>query len=168
MELPQIVFMALAVVVIPILGIIIARIVLKCEPYEFDMVFMKPGVNDHVMIRGSSLDFKHEIDGTEYEIKSDRLYRVKPGFPVRIWMKIRSVRGRFTVVYPHKKTEPIAPTEISVTARILKEVKESRALDKALRGEFKVPMDMKKILLIIGFIVIVSVIYVLMSGEIAI
>lgn len=168
MDIPNLVFMALAVVVIPILGFIILRIVLKREPYEFDMVFMKPGVNDHVMIRGSSLDFEHEIDGKKYEIKSDRLYRVKPGFPVRIWMKIRSVRERFTVVYPDTKTEPIAPVEVGVTARILKEVNESRALDKALRSEFKVPMDMKKILLIIGFLVICSIIYVLMSGEIAI
>ena len=168
MDFPNLVFMALAGIVIPILGLIIARIVLKRKPYEFEMVFMRPGVNDHVMIRGSSLDFEHEINGKKYEIKSDRLYRVKPGLPVRIWMKIRSVRERFTVVYPYKKTKAISPPDVTVTARILKEVNESRALDRALRSEFKVPMDMKKILLIIGFLVICSVIYVLMSGDIAI
>ena len=145
---------------------LIAGIVLKKKPYEFEMVFMRPGVNEHTMIRGASLDSEYEINGEKYEIKADRLYRVKPRFPIRIFMRLRSIKQRFIVVYSHGKKVPIEPVDVTVTARILKEVNESRALDRAMREEFKVPMDMKKILMILGVLIISAVIYVLMTGEV--
>lgn len=154
-------------VLVPLLIIAVRRI-LKKEPYEFILVFMRPGVNDHVSVRGSSLDFEHEYEKKAYKIQSDRLYRVKPRFPVRVWWKFIGVSERFQTVFQHKNTSPIGPIPVQVTSRILKEVHESRALDKAMRSEFKVPMDLKKILMVIGFIVLVAVIYVLvMGGELA-
>lgn len=155
--------------VLAVLTLFAVRRYLKKKPYEFILVFMRPGVNDHVKVRGSSLDFKHEHGNKKYEIKSDRLYRVKPRFPVRVWWWFIGVKERFLTVYRHKQTVPIAPIPVQVTARILKEVHESRALGMAMRSEFKVPMDLKKILMIVGFLVLVAIVYVLvMGGELAI
>lgn len=168
MKIINLALMMISGVAASILMFLTARIFLKKKPYEFEMVFMRPGVNEHKMIRGASLDSEYEIDGEKYEITSDRLYRVKPRFPVRIFMRLRSIEQRFIVVYSHKKKDPIEPVDVTVTARILKEVNESRALDRAMRSEFKVPMDMKKILMILGVLIISAVIYVLMTGEIQI
>ncbi len=168
MEITYIFFMGLAVLVIPTLGIIVLRIILKREPYEFELIFMRPGVDDHEKIRGSSLDFEHEIDGKKYRIEPDRLYRIKPGIGGKIWRGITGVKESFLVIYQHKKRNPISTPNVQISARILKEVHESRALGTALKSEFKVPMDLKKLALIIGFVVIAAVVYVLVTGEIAI
>lgn len=154
-------------VLLPLLLIAVRRL-LKKEPYTFILVFMRPGVNDHVTVRGSSLDFKHEHGKKEYEVKSDRLYRVKPRFPVRFWWWFIGVKEKFITVYRHKQTVPVEPIPVQVTARILKEVNESRALGQAMKSEFKVPMDLKKLLMIVGFLVLVAIVYVLvMGGELA-
>ena len=164
MDIAFLVFKILMVfVLIPLLLVAVRRI-LKKEPYEFILVFMRPGVNDHVKVGGSSLDFTHKHGKKEYEIKSDRLYRVKPRFPVRLWWRFLGVKERFLTVYRHKQTTPIEPEAIQVTARILKEVHDSRALGQAMRSEFKVPMDLKKILMIVGFLVIVAIVYVIVMG----
>jgi len=168
MDLAYILFLGLAVFVIPALGIIVLRGILKREPYEFELIFMRPGVDDHVKIWGSSLEFKHEINKKEYEIEPDRLYRIKPGIRGKIWRWITGVKESFLVIYQYKKTKPISTPKVKISARILKEVHESRALGTALKSEFKIPMDLKKIALIIGFVVIAAVVYVLVTGEIAI
>lgn len=168
MNIINLVLTVISGVAASILVFLIARVVLKKKPYEFEMVFMRPGVNEHTMIRGASLDSEYEINGEKYEIKADRLYRVKPRFPIRIFMRLRSIKQRFIVVYSHGKKDPIEPVDVVVTARILREVNESRALDRAMRSEFKVPMDMKKILMILGVLIISAVIYVLMTGEVQI
>lgn len=140
----------------------------KLESYEFMMIFMNAGVNKHELIRGNQLDFKHKIGTREIEIKSDRLYRVKSGKLRGFYMILRGIKQRFIVVYQDTKTEPISPPEVKVSANVLREVNESRALDKALRSEFSVPMDTKKILLIIGFVIVVIIAYVMVTGELAI
>ena len=168
MDIGFLVFKILIVFVLLPLLIIAVRRLLKREPYEFILVFMRPGVNDHVTVSGSSLDFKHAHGNKNYEVKSDRLYRVKPRFPVRLWWWFIGVKERFTTVYRHKQTVPVEPIPVQVTSRILKEVHESRALGQAMRSEFKVPMDLKKILMIVGFLVLVAIVYVLvMGGELA-
>lgn len=168
MDTVRLVAYVVAGVILPIMGIYLLRVAFKLEPYEFMLIFMKPGVNKHKMIRGSSLEFEHKYELDTYAIKSDRLYRSKPGKLRKIYMKVRGVQERFFVVYQDKKKEPIAPPEVKVSAEILREVNESRALDKALRSEFHVPMDLKKILLIIGFLIVVIVAYVMVTGEVRI
>ena len=168
MDPAYILFLGLAVIVIPALGLILLRAVLKREPYAFELIFMRSGVDDHVKIRGSSLEFEHKINGTKYTIEPDRLYRIKPGIGGKIWKWITGVKESFLVIYQHKNTKPISTPKVQISARILKEVHESRALGTALKSEFKIPMDLKKIALIIGFVVIAAVVYVLVTGEIAI
>ena len=166
MELPVLVFWILVVIIVPVLLFMMLRITLKKKPYKFKMIFMTPGLDNHVTVYGDALDFSHSIDRKEYQIKAERLYRLKPKILRKIWFKLQGVKENFIVVYQQGKTDPVAPVDVKVSARILKEVSESRALDKALRSEFAVPWDLKKILMVVGFLVIVVVVWVLMSGEI--
>ncbi len=168
MDLPQLVFWILMGVIVPVLAFLILRAVLKKEPYKFKMSFRVPGVDKMDTVYGSSLEFKHDIDNKEYEIKAERLYRYRPGKVRKIIHKFKGIKESFFIVYQYNKTEPLAPHKFKVSSRILKEVSESRALDKALRSEFKVPWDMKKILMVIGFLVIAVVVWAVISGEISI
>jgi hypothetical protein len=130
---------------------------------------MTPGVNYHKRIKGDSLEFSFKDGETEYQVKSDRLYRVKVGRLTGLWFRLRGIKKRFKIGFQDKKTEAIqVPDQVKVSSRLMKEVNESRALDKAMRGEFKVPLDLKKILLIMGFIVVVIIAYVLVTGEVVI
>lgn len=168
MDLTYYFFIGLAGLVIPALGVIVLRTYLKKEPYEFEMVFMKPGIDEHTKIRGSSLEFETpEIGEKKYKIKADRLYRVKPGQIGKLVKWIKGISGSFIAVYQDGETDPIETPSVKISARILKEVQNSRALGSALKSEFKVPMDLKKILLIVGVVIIGAVVYILMSGEIA-
>lgn len=168
MEIPVIVFWILMVIIVPVLGLLILRVVLKKPPYKFKMVFMTPGVDKHFTVYGDSLDFKHKVGDQEYEIKAERLYRFKPGRARKILHKFRGIKESFVIVYQYEKTEPLAPVTVKVSARILKEVSESRALDKALRSEFSVPWDLKKIIMVIGFLVLAVIVWVVISGEVTI
>ena len=156
------------VTVTGLIGYLVLRNFVRSKPYQFDLILMKPGVNDHFRIEGDSLEFEHEQDGKKYQVKADRLYRVRVGKMTSLWFMLKGIRKRFLIAFHHEKTKPIEPVEIKVTARVLKEVNESRALGKALRGEFKLPMDLKKILLVMGFIVVVIIAYVMVTGELAI
>ena len=147
-------------------GLVLRKRVFTGEPYEFEMILMNPGINKHELIRGGCLEFKHKIGDKEYEIKPDRLYRVKPRRLDKIIMRVKSVKKRFAVVYQYEKNEPIKPESVKVTAQLLKEVNESRALDKALRSEFSIPFDLKKILLVVGVLVVAVIVYVLVSAEV--
>ena len=167
MELPQLVFWGLMLGIIPSLSFLILRVVLKKDPYKFYMIFMTPGVDKNVIVYGDSLDFNHKIGNKTYNIKAERLYRFKPKLARKILHKFRGIKQCFIIVYQHKKTDPLAPVDVKVSARILKEVSESRALDKALRSEFSVPWDLKKILMVIGFLVIAIIVWVVISGDVS-
>ena len=167
MDFPTLVLLGIVGLLSPLVVWVMLRTVFKLKSYRFKMIFMSPGINKHFTVFGDTLNFEHEDGEKEYEIKAERLYRFKPKLLKKIWYKLRGVKANFVVVYQHNKTEPVAPVNVSVSARILKEVSESRALDKALRSEFKVPWDLKKILMVIGFLVIAVVVWVVISGEIS-
>lgn len=133
--------------------------------YQFNLIFMTPGVNPHETVYNDELEFSHEFRNRTYEIKADRLYRLRPGKARKYFNRLRNVREVFTVAYLYKKTKPLGPISVNVSNRILKEVNESRALDRGMRGEFKLPMDMKKLLMVVGVIVVVIVAYILVSGD---
>ena len=168
MELPHLVFWILMLVIVPVLAGLILRAVLKKKPYKFKMIFRTPGVDQVVTAYGDSLDLKHKIGNMLYEIKAERLYRLKPGRVRKILNKFIGIKKSFVIVYQNGKTEALAPGTVKVSARILKEVSESRALDKALRSEFKVPWDLKKILMVVVFLVVAVIVWVVISGDVSI
>ena len=136
MILPILIFYILIGIVVPTLSFMILRTVLKKPPYKFKMIFRSPGVDTHFTVYGDALSFKHKIGDQEYEIKAERLYRFRPGIAQRILYKFRGIKESFFIVYLDKKTEPLAPGTAKVSARIIKEVSESRARDRALKSEF--------------------------------
>ena len=168
METPQLVFWVLMLIIGLALVFLILRSVLKKPPYLVKMIFMTPGVDKHETVYGDSLDFNHKIGNKTYKIKAERLYRFKPKLPRKILHKFRGIKQCFIIVYQDKKTEPLAPVDVKASARIIKEVSESRALDKALKSEFSVPWDLKKILMVIGFLVIAIIVWVVISGDVSI
>jgi hypothetical protein len=127
------------------------------DPFQFELVLMRPGVNIHKRITGSELEFETKDGG------------VKVSPLERILFKLRGIERRFIVTFQHGETDPIKPLDgIDITSRVLKQVNESRALDKALRGEFKMGTDLKKLIMIIGVILVVVIAYVLYSGGIVV
>jgi len=144
------------------------KTIFKGGRYQFELVFMGPGVNQHEMIRGNSLDFEHDHDSKKFKITSDRLYRVKPGILKRLLFKFVGINQKFIVIYQKGKKLPVSPVDIKISSRVLGEVKESRALDKALRSEFAVPMDLKKILMIMGFLIIAVIAWLVVTGQVVI
>ena len=168
MKIPfQTIILIIVIIVIFFMSYLIWRVRVK-EIYQFEIVFMRPGVNPHKFVRGNSLDFEHEHESKKYKITSDRLYRVKPPIFTRFIFMLNGINQRFIVVFQKGKKKPISPQDVTVSSRILNEVKESRALDKALRGEWSVPWDLKKILIVMGFIVIVAIAYLVVTGEVVI
>jgi len=138
------------------------------KKYQFELIFMKPGVNDHEMIRGDELSFNHKRETKDFKITSERLYRVKPPIMKRIQFKLVGINQRFIVVFQDGKKDPIQPVNVNVSSRILSEVKDSRALFKALKNEFSIPMDLKRIVIIIGGIMIVALVYLVATGQVVI
>lgn len=163
----SVVIMMLAFIVC-LFSLALIRRFLKSDPYQFEIVLMSPGVNDHQIISGAALEWEFTHEKKKYQIKSERLYRVKVRLPLRVWFYLRGIKQRFLIVFQHKKTKPVTAEEVEVSTRVLKKVNESKALGKALRSQFAVPMDLKKILLIIGFLVVVVIAYVMVTGEVAI
>lgn len=138
------------------------------KKYQFEMIFMKPGVNDHEFFRSEKLDFNHDHDSKKYEIKSERIYRVKPGLLKRIQFRIVGINQLFIIAFQDGKTEPIKPGAVKITSRILGEVKDSKALKKALKNEFAIPMDLKKIVIIIGCVLLAVVVILVATGQLVI
>ncbi len=61
--------------------ILILRLGLKGKPYRFEIIVMKPGVNEHLERESEDLEFQTEYhtgpDKKTIQIKSDRLYRTQ-------------------------------------------------------------------------------------------
>lgn len=138
------------------------------KKYQFEFVFMRPGVNYHDLFRGDELEFEREYEEKKYKITSERLYRVKPRIMKRIQFKLVGINQKFIVTFQNKKYVPLEPVKVKVSSRILGEVKDSRALFKALKNEFSIPMDLKRIVIIIGGIMIVALVYLVATGQVVI
>ena len=138
------------------------------KKYQYEIIFMKPGVNEHKMIRGDDLDFLYKYGSVDYEITSERIYRVKPGIITRFKFMLVGINQRFMVIFQEGKTVPLEPVKVKVSTRILGEVKDSRALFKALKNEFAMPMDLKKIIIIVACVVIVALVYLVATGQMVI
>ena len=138
------------------------------KKYQFEFVFMRPGVNYHDLFRGDELEFEREYEEKKYKITSERLYRVKPRIMKRIQFKLVGINQKFIVTFQNKKYVPLEPVKVKVSSRILGEVKDSRALFKALKNEFSIPMDLKRIVIIIGGIIIIALVYLVATGQVVI
>jgi len=144
------------------------KIASRGDQYQFELVFMDAGVNKHIFTRKNELNFGYENDSETYQIKSDRLYRVKPGLIGRLIYKLKGINQGFIVIFQKEKKVPVAPVDVKITSNVLGEVRDSRALSKAFKAEFSVPMDLKKILIIMGCAVIGVLVFLVMTGQVVI
>ena len=144
------------------------KIVSQGDQYQFELVFMDAGVNKHIFTRKNDLSFEYENNSKTYQIKSDRLYRVKPGIMRRLIYKLKGINQGFIVIFQKGKESPVVPVDVKITSNVLGEVRDSRALSKAFKSEFSVPMDLKKILIIMAFVVIAVIAFLVMTGQVVI
>jgi len=153
-------------------GLILVYLLLKVtsrgDQYQFELVFMEAGVNKHIFTRKNDLNFEYENDSDTYQIKSDRLYRVKPGILGRLIYKLKGINQGFIVIFQKEKKAPVAPVDVKITSNVLGEVRDSRALSKAFKAEFSVPMDLKKLLIIMAFVVVGVLVFLVMTGQVVI
>ncbi len=156
--------------IVGLFSLAILRYVLRDDPYRFEIVLMKPGVNQHFELKGKSLNFDFRYDdkgeAKTFNVKSDRLYRIKLGWRARLKYWFRGRQALFWVQFREGSDEPVNLPKYEVSARILHEVNESRALDKAMDSEFKVPWDLKKFVIVFGVIVIGAIVYLYMTGQV--
>lgn len=146
----------------------ILKVLSMGEKYQFELVFMDAGVNKHIFTRKNELNFEHKNNSKTYQIKSDRLYRVKPGIMGRLIYKLKGINQGFIVIFQKGKESPVAPVDVKITSNVLGEVRDSRALSKAFKAEFSVPMDLKKILIIMALVVIAVLAFLVMTGQVVI
>lgn len=158
----------LVVILVLLLAFIIVRMIFGKDPYLFELIQMRPGVNSHIRVYSKTLEFKHKNGDLELEIDTDRIYRVKPSFAERIKFRIQGVSNKFTVIYREKKKAPVSFETSEVSSRVLKIIEESRALEKAMRDEFSIPWDLKKIVLIFGFLLVVAIVYLVATGQVVV
>lgn len=151
-----------------ILVILIIRLWSLKGRYVFDLVQMMPGVNKYTRVKSDKLEFKHKIGDMELEIESDRLYRVKSPLHEKIIFWIRGISNKFLVIYRKGKNKPVKFETSKVSARTMKIIEESRALEAAMKDEFSIPWDMKKFIIVLGALIIISVTYLVMTGQVVI
>ena len=144
------------------------KIMSRGAQYQFELVFMEAGVNKHIFTRKNELSFEYKNNSKKYQIKSDRLYRVKPGITRRLIYKLKGIKQGFIVIFQKGKESPVIPVDVKITSNVLGEVRDSRALSKAFKSEFSVPMDLKKILIIMAFVVIAVIAFLVMTGQVVI
>jgi len=133
--------------------------------YEFRLVIMKDGVNTHHTFRKKGLEFKHNIDGTEYAVDPTTLYIWRPKLWRRLTWRIRGIKGGFMAIYREKQPTAIGFKSPKVTPNLIKVIYSSGALTKALKDEFKEGMDIKKLFMIFMVLAVGLVLYLALTGQ---
>jgi len=145
----------------------IAKLKASLSPskYEFRLVIMRPGVNSHHTFMEKGLEFKHDIDGVEYEVDPTTLYIWKPKLRRRIMWKLRRINGGFMAIYREGQSKAIEYKSPTVTPSLIRVIYDSGALTKALKDEFKEGMDIKKLFMIFMVLAVAIVFYLALTGQ---
>lgn len=141
----------------------------KKRKYAFTVIILGP-VNKHYNYVKDSMAHIHEILGrTEsINVKPKDLYRLKAGLLTRLRYKIRGIDSGFLAVFGEGSEEPISYDAPKYSARVLKEISESRALKTALKDEFAKAMDTKALFMYFLLIAGAIVIYLFMTGQLSV
>lgn len=126
---------------------------------------MKEGVNSWERIKKDSLSWKYS---DSYQIEPNCLYEIEmnPGLRIKQWRN--RIKNSFIVVFRENKTHGVVFTEPERSAYTLKVVQESRALGLALKEEFKQAMSFKRIFILVVLAVVIGVVYMVVTGQLAI
>lgn len=130
--------------------------------YEFEIVVLKPGINDHSVHINENMNHEYE----SYKIKPENLFKVSPGIFDRIRYRIQGIDSKFMVIFQETEDTPISYETPKYSSRVLKTVSTSKALSSALKDEFAKALDPKKFFMYFMLIVGAIIAYLVITGQI--
>jgi len=136
-------------------------------PFRVEVVILRPGANLHIQKRVKSLIDEIEIEGFKYRLKPQGLFVKRPNPLKRAINRLRGIKKEFLAIYRVGSEEPIIYFKPKVSPYVLKTVKSSSALKRALEKEFKEAFDIKKFLFIAVFVITILFIYLYLTGGIS-
>jgi len=111
--------------------------------YMIEIIILTPGCNIHKMIKPEKLPHKETIfvgegEGKDYNVTIEDLWKVKYIFLKRPYYWLRRIRGRYLCLFRASESgEPIKHVESKATPVLIRNVKKSKILGKALSEIFK-------------------------------
>lgn len=111
--------------------------------YLIEVIILNPGCNIHKTIKPEKLPHKVTIktgegEGKEFNVKVEDLWKVKYIFIKRPYYWLRGIKGRYLCLFRASGSgEPIKNIESTATPVLIRNVKKSKILGKALSEIFK-------------------------------
>ncbi len=111
--------------------------------YLIEVIVLIPGCNIHKMIKPKTLPHKETIEvgngeGKDFNIKVEDLWKVKYIFLKRPYYWLRGIKGRYLCLFRGSESgDPIQNVESKATPVLIRNVKKSKILGKALSEIFK-------------------------------
>jgi len=128
--------------------------------YKIKVVILTPGCNVHVDIKPKTLPHKFKVTtkleseekSKEYTVKLEDLWKIKYIFLKRPLYWVLGIKGRYLCLFRSNETgDPIKTVKTQATPTLIRNVKRSRILKKALAEVFKVGMGgLGKFIIVIG------------------
>jgi len=134
--------------------------------YKIEIIILKKGANIHEKRIIEDLHDEVEIEGFSYKIEPEALFIKKPNILKRIYDRLRGIKAEFITIYRYKSSEPIKSYSSQLSPYLLKTIKRSSALKRALEKELKTAFDIRKLIFIIVVAVASIFIYYYMIGGI--
>ena len=128
--------------------------------YKIKVIILTPGCNVHLDIKTKDLPHKFKlkkdieggIEEKEYTIKLKDLWKIKYVFLKRPLYWLMGIKGRYLCLFRSNETgDPIKTVKTKATPTLIRNVKRSRILKKALAEVFKIGMGgFGKFIIVIG------------------
>lgn len=128
--------------------------------YKIKVIILTPGCNVHLDIKPKDLPHKFTVktklengeESKEYTVKLEDLWEIKYIFLKRPLYWLRGIKGRYLCLFRSNETgDPIKTVKTKATPTLIRNVKRSRILKKALAEVFKMGMGgFGKFIIIMG------------------
>ncbi|MBA7640545.1 hypothetical protein ES703_48214 [subsurface metagenome] len=106
--------------------------------YKVSIRILVPGCNIHKEIKARELPYEIEIEGKNYKVGIEDVYKIKHSFIKRPLYWLMGIKGRYLCIFRSSEDgEPIKNIETQATPVLIRNVKKSRILGKALAEIFK-------------------------------
>lgn len=142
------------------LGRLKDRVIPPC--YKVKVIVLVPGCNIHENITAKTLPHDVEIEGKKYKVGLKDLYKIKYFFLKKPLYWLRGIKGSYLCIFRSSEDgEPIKNLETTATPVLIRNVKKSKILSKALAEIFKSGMggSAKFVLIMLAVIIAVYIAY---------
>ncbi len=126
---------------------------------------MKDGVNTWETMLSDSLSWKYS---DSYDVEPTCLYELEMNPVLRISQWLERIKNTFIVIFREDDPHGVVYEAPERSAYTLKVVQESRALGLALKEEFAQAMSFKRIFILVVLAVVIGVVYMVVTGQLAI